>query len=130
LDAFEFVSGSQYEEHHAYICRKTGRVYFVADTLEDEELPDDLESDQYLEVPRKHDLDLGANVPLAFVRSERPDSLGTVREMFSHRGAYRRFKQWLHMTGTLDKWYAFEQSAAEEALRDWCDEADVPLTND
>jgi hypothetical protein len=33
----------------------------------------------------------------------------------------------LESYGMLDKWYAFEESAVEEALREWCQESGIQL---
>ncbi len=128
VDAVEFVSASSFVEGRAYICRKTGRIFWVSEDVKDEDAPDDIEdSDQYEEAPNRRDLDLGRSLPFAFARAELPGSLNEVRDMFGRKGAYARFKQLLHGTGMLNKWYAFEQSALEEALRDWCEAAGVPL---
>ena len=32
--------------------------------------------------------------------------------------------------GLLDEWYAFENSRHEQAIRDWCRENDLQLTDD
>ena len=42
--------------------------------------------------------------------------------MFSGRGAYGRFKDFLAARGLLEAWYAFEDERENEALRIWCDE--------
>ena len=131
--ACEFVSASDSDEPHAYICRKTGRIFFVSDGLDPEEddLPDDLEtSDQYQAAPHRRELDLGKPLALSFVRDELPGSRDKAREIFSRRGAYSRFKTLLRATGTLDKWYAYEQRAVEEALKEWCDDVDLPWVDD
>ena len=69
LDAFEFVSaGGGFGEHQAFLCRRTGKIFWRSelsdfDELEDE-LPDDIEDgEKYLEIPDKRELDLGK--PLA-----------------------------------------------------------------
>jgi len=132
LDACEFVSGSPYDELRAFVCTKTGRIYFVSDLLDDEieEVPEDLEtSDLYLAVPGRRDLDLGRRLALSFVRDELPGALDKAYDIFGRKGAYGRFKHLLQVNGALDKWYAFEQSAVEAALRDWCEDAGLPLTD-
>jgi hypothetical protein len=93
--AFEFVSmGSS--DNSAFLCKKTGRIYWtsesgVLDGLEEEELPDDLEeSDKYLAIPDKYELDLGKPLALAFAREFVPAYFDEVRQIFSKRGAYRR----------------------------------------
>lgn len=132
VDAFEFVSVSELEEHQAYICRKTGRIFFTAESLEleEEDLPEDLaDSDQYEPVPYRRELNLGSRLALAFVQQELPGALPKAREIFSRKGAYARFKRLLHETGALDSWYAFEQRAVEAALRAWCDDVGIPLSD-
>ena len=46
---------------------------------------------------------------------------------FRHRGAYARFKELLLSEGCLDKWYAYEAEATEQALRDWCRANEIQL---
>jgi hypothetical protein len=48
-----------------------------------------------------------------------PDHVGEVRNIFSGRGAYKRFPL-LARTGMVDRWHDFEAKATEQALRDWC----------
>jgi hypothetical protein len=62
LDALEFVSVGGLLNYQAYICLTTGTVHFLSDAFdpEEEELPDGFnESDDYVAVPTKRDLDLG-----------------------------------------------------------------------
>jgi hypothetical protein len=130
INAFEFVSVSDLDEHQAYICSKTGRIIFVSESVdleENTEFPDDPDLADYQVVPHRRDLDLGKRLALSFVAQELPGSLNKAREIFSRKGAYGRFKQLLHTTGTLDKWYAFEERATEEALIEWCDEVGLTL---
>jgi hypothetical protein len=121
--AFEFVSSGAPMEHRAYISMDTGAIYWVSElgSLE-EEPPDDLEeSDRYIEIPHKNDLDLGRDLALRFAEKELPDSYARVQDFFRHRGAYARFKDLLAAAGCLDKWYAFEAECTEQALKDWCE---------
>jgi hypothetical protein len=62
-------------------------------------------------------LDLGRELVSSFVRQELPEKWDAVRDMFRKRGAYGRFKDLLHSHGALEKWYEFEASATEQALR-------------
>lgn len=130
VDAFEFVSVSDLDEHQAYICKRTGRIIFVSegvDLEEDIELPDDPELADYLPVPHRRDLDLGRRLALSFVAEKLPGSFDKASEIFSRKGAYSRFKQLLRATGTLDNWHAFEARATELALEEWCVEVGVTL---
>ena len=131
LEAFEFVSAGPPMEHTAYVCLETGRFYYVSSELGflDEDAPEDLEdSDRYLAVPHKHDLDLGKRLALRFADEHLPRHYDAVRAQFSRKGAYSRFKRLLEDEGMLDRWYAFEEAAEEAALRDWCDEVGLHVT--
>jgi hypothetical protein len=129
VEAFDFVSVSEFEEHHAYICRKSGRIFFMSDDVEIEEnSPKDLDgSEQYEAVPHRRDLALGKRIALSFVEEELPASLPEATEIFSHKGAYGKFKRLLEVNGILDRWYAFEERAVAAALRKWCDEVGLTL---
>ncbi len=130
VEAFEFVSVSEFDEHQAYICTRTGRIIFVSDGVDLEEgveLPDDPEVPEYYVVPHRRDLDLGRRLALAFVANEIPQSLNEARDMFCRKGAYSRFKRLLQAHAVLEKWYAFEGRATEEALKEWCDEVGLTL---
>jgi hypothetical protein len=100
------------------------------DGLEEEELPDDLEeSDKYLAIPDKYELDLGKPLALAFAREFLPAYFDEVRHMFSKRGAYRRFRDFLLRRNALDQWYEFEERATDRALREWCEVNSITLAD-
>jgi hypothetical protein len=108
--AFDFVSFAAPMEHQAYVCLETGAIYWVSELNPiEEEVPDDLgESDRYVAIPHKNDLDLGSDLALRFAAAELPQQYSRVEDCFRHRGAYARFKELLAAEGCLDKWYAFE----------------------
>jgi hypothetical protein len=141
--AFEFVGGSSFGEHQAYLCKTSGRIYCHADSLDgpdelDElsddleggettasddmnKLPDDIEDEnKYLPIPDKPELDLGKSLALDFASEFLSKDVNDVRRMFSKRGAYANFKALLVRRKALDQWYDFEAKATEEALRAWC----------
>lgn len=127
-EALEFVSSGELVEHSAYVSLDTGRIYWVCED-QPEDVPDDLEtSDRYLEIPHKHDLDLGRSLVFRFVETRWPQRYERVQEMFHHRGAYRRFKELLDGEGRLDGWYAFEADATKQALKEWCEANGLQLT--
>ena len=130
IEAFEFVSFGGSSEHAAYISLDTGTIYWDTESG-DEELPDDLgDSDRYLAVPHKNDLDLGRDLALRFTAAELPNHCGSVEGFFRRAGAYARFKDLLEAQGRLDAWYLFEAVEAEVALKDWCREHQIPLIDD
>ena len=122
LEAFEFVSFGPAEEHHAYLCLETGKIYWHSELGDDsEELPEDIDdAEKYVAIPHKNDLDLGKNLAIDFVDEFLPDDVNDVARMFSRRGAYSTFKNLLERRGLLPRWYEYETAAQEKALREWC----------
>lgn len=131
-NAFEFVSSGSPSQHHAYINQDTGAIYWTSSVLTlDEEVPADLEtSSNYIEVPHKNSLKLGQSFALSFIDQELPHEYNFVASLFRKRGAYRRFKDMLQYQGLLEKWYAFEERASDEALLIWCEENHIQVVNE
>ncbi|MGA2484713.1 MAG: hypothetical protein ABSF49_01835 [Roseiarcus sp.] len=128
LTAFEFVSVGD-SDNSAYLCRETGEMlWHSAFGGEFDELPDDIDDGaKYLALPDPRDLDLGKPLVMRFADEELADRYDEVAQIFSRRGAYRRFRDLLTREGVLDKWYAFEAAAKEKALREWCAENGVAV---
>ena len=129
-DAFFFVSSAGYSMHSAFLCEDTGQIYYRSemggiDEIDDEEL--DLE--KCIEIPHKNDLGLGQNLVFEFVEMHLPDDYGRVQQMFRSPGAYGRFKDLLDSKGLLEAWYAFEKQREEQALRQWCTENEIELSD-
>jgi hypothetical protein len=130
LDTLMFLGAG--EGHEAYLCLDTGQIHLAGDDLtgEDWPVPDDLEtSDRYLPVPDKRELRLGRNLVLAFIDAEAPDDYDRVRDYFSRRGAYARFKDLLVHRDLLNRRYAYVHVAETEALRSWCARNDLVETD-
>lgn len=123
LEAFEFVSAGDMGEHQAFLCRQSGEVYLRSEICDDlDELPDDIEDgEKYVQLPDKRELELGKPLALDFARQFLADDFDEVRQIFSRRGAYAKFKDLLDRRGARDQWYDFEAKAVERALRMWCD---------
>jgi hypothetical protein len=131
LLAFEFVeSTGVLGEREAFVCRRTGKIYWRTDSsgldeLNDQlndELPDDIEDDEkYLAIPDKRELGLGKPLVLDFARQFLPDDFDEVRYMFSKRRAYQKFRALLTRRSVRERWYDFESKAKERALREWCE---------
>jgi hypothetical protein len=126
--AFMFVSMSPPHEHYAYLNKETGETYYISEIGDSDELPADLqENEKYISIPHKSDLGLGRNLVFDFVAANLPDEFERVRGIFSSKGAYARYKDFLEYKGQLEAWYEFENKATEKALRDWCKENDIEL---
>lgn len=123
--AFDFVSYAAPVEHQAYISLDTGKIYWISDAIDliEEEIPEDLEdSDRYLAIPHKNELDLGSSLAKRFAAQQLPARYDQVEGFFLQRGAYARFKELLEREGALECWYAFEADSVEKALKQWCAE--------
>ena len=130
LDALGFASFSGPFESRAFIDLETGSLHFISDGTElDEEIPEDIEdSNRYLAVPHKNDLDLGRRLAISFVEQFLPNEYDRVVGYFHKRGAYSRFKDLLEHRGVLEAWYKFETEATEQALKQWCQEHEIQLS--
>lgn len=125
-EAFEFANtGSSMGQFFAFICKRTGKIYYQTDFPDaiemNDEVPDDVnDEEKYVALPDKRDLELGRPLVLDFAHEFLPDDFDDVRDFFSRRGGYRKFKALLARRGAIDRWHAFEAKATEQALRDWC----------
>jgi len=131
-DALMFLSGSMYDAE-AWLSRSTGKIYIISELIDDEdqELPEDLyESDDYLILPTKRDLDLGTNLVFDFARDCMPEQYKKIQNIFRSSGAYRRFKDFLESSDKVQDWYDYENNATTQAIIQWCEsqgiELDVP----
>ena len=127
-DAFEFVSSGGYGDQAALLDKKTGAIYFQSEYGDFDEIPDEKwESDNTLEIPHKKSLDLGTHLVFRFVDEFMPDDYGRVQNIFSRRSAYAYYRDLLAERGILDKWYTYENSATQRAVREWCADEGVEL---
>ena len=127
--AFEFVSSGGMGENEAYLDRQSGKIYWHSEVADnDEELPDDIDDEKYILIPDKRELNLGKSLALDFAREFLADDYDEVRQIFSRRGAYRRYKELLVRRGALERWYDFSNKSEETALREWCAENGIELS--
>ena len=122
-EAFEFVSAASGGEHQAFLCKQSGKLYCHSELCDDLDiLPDDIEdTEKFIPIPDKKELDLGKPLALDFARQFLAGDFDGVRQFFSGRGAYAKFKNLLDRRCMLDQWYAFEAEAEESALKMWCE---------
>ncbi len=130
-DALMFTGAGDMGGHVAWVCRATGEVLWHSDDIDDfGPLPEDVDDAEcYVEVPDPHELGLGKPLALAFARAQLPACYEQVREIFSHRGAYARFKDLLDRHRSLDAWHQWEEEQTRQALRAWCAANDIRLVD-
>lgn len=123
VDALEWSSAVGPVDTAAYISRRTGKIYWEGEEgiLPDEPPSDVADESSYACVPHKRDLDLGHALVSDFAESQDPQMRDEVRDCFSRRGAYRRFKDLLDRRALLQAWYDHEQKAVERAIREWAE---------
>jgi hypothetical protein len=119
-DAFSFVSSNEYGMNRAVLCLDNGEIYYHSENGDLDELDEDeFDCDNFVVIPHKNDLDLGQRLVFDFAEEHLADDLDRVQQIFSRRGAYRRFKDFLEQKDLLQDWYDFESQREEEALREW-----------
>lgn len=130
-EAFAFVSMAPYGTHAAVLRLDTGKILYQSDMGDMDEFDEakDLDSAPCVEIPHKNDLDLGQKLVFEFVDKHLPDAYERVRSFFGRPGAYARFKDLLDEKGLLQAWYDFQDAREEQALRQWCADNDVPLSD-
>lgn len=122
VTAYEWVSAGEAAavECQAYVGRTTGKVHWVGEGDDEDEVPDDIDDETlYIAVPNKMDLDLGRDLVMRFVAEHLPSAYDTVQEHFRHKGAYGRYKSLLERNGKLDAWHQYQDAALENALCEW-----------
>ena len=103
--AFHFASAGDMYDSGAYICRKSGKIYYLSPDLDDEDdVPDNLaDGDLYAQIPGQRDLDLGKPLVLEFAARSLSDNYEKVASMFQRRGAYSNYREFLFECGKLDR---------------------------
>ena len=127
-DAFDYVGSQSYGMNEAYLSLDTGKIYYISNLGDSDDLPDDFEeSDRYIEIPHKNDLRLGRRLVDEFIGTAAPQLATNVSGIFRARGAYGRFKSLLERHGLIDKWFKFENERELNAIRAWCRENKIQL---
>ena len=127
-NAFLFASIGGMYENQAILCKETGKIYYISEMGDSDDLPDDVdESDKYIEIPHKNELNLGRNLVFQFVPEHIPEEIVNVENIFRKKGAYSRFKALLEQKGLLDQWHDYENSRQSETLRKWCKDNKIDI---
>jgi hypothetical protein len=128
--AYDFVSSSLYGDHSAVLRKDSGKILWQSESGDmDESSEEDWESYDSVEIPHKNDLNLGKRLVFDFVLTNLPNDFNHVRQIFRRRGAYGRFKEFVESKGLLQSWYDFEAEQKERALRQWCEDNGIELTD-
>ena len=128
-DAFFRANFGNLEEKTALICRDTGEILFYSEENElDEE--EDINWDASVEVPPKYELKLGKELAFSFAAQFMPEEEhDLVYTMFRQRGGFSTFKSFLDLKGMLEQWYDFEKERETSAIREWCKQNQIKLSD-
>ncbi len=131
-DAHSYVAMSHLGEARAGICKKTGKIFTCSDSFMDDDPEEEefWESENYVSIPDKYDLDLGNELAFEFVAANLPDQQAEVYRIFCKKGAYGRFKDLLSRHDCLEAWYAFEQAKTKEELTHWAEVNEIEIIFD
>ena len=133
------------EEHSAFLNRHTGELVTLSSeelsaAEEDDEIVDYPEwqqemiikarevisSDDYLPLPSKfdiHEYHIMEEFCCSIVDDEIREGL---LDKIRGRGAFRRFKDDIHMNGMEEEWYRFRQEELEKIAIDWFEANQIP----
>jgi len=126
--AFEYANFGD-GSNDAYLDRHTGEALYFSMLGDSDEEPDDFDdASRYVALPDSRDLGLGSRVAVDFASDVAPHLIDDVRDVFTRRGAFRRFKDMLDKHGLLESWYTYEAERERAALLLWCDENGIRYT--
>lgn len=133
------------DEHLAFLNRHTGELVTLSrEELSTAEEDDDIvdypewlqemilkareviSSEDYLPLPSKFDIH-EYNIMEKFCWSIADDKIRrALLDKIRGKGAFRRFKDAIHMNGREDEWYRFRQGELEKAAIEWLEANQIP----
>lgn len=129
-NAFLFVGSAPYGINSAYLNVETGEIFYQSEMAGITDAGDEnADWDHMIEIPHKKDLELGQSLVFEFVEVNLPNAYDRVRHMFRRKGAYSHFKEFLLSNDLLETWYRFEHEREQKALRSWCEENQIPVSD-
>jgi len=128
--AVMYVSVNGGMENDAYLNRDTGEIFYDAP---DGDLAEDLpeivaDKTKYVKIPNERDLGLGIPLRLDFIRKHAPDSYEEAFHISRRPKAYGRLRDLLERTGLIETWYKFQEEALHDALKQWCADNQLELS--
>jgi hypothetical protein len=137
------------EEHHAYLNKRTGELFTIADeeigiiesgdTMQDypdwqreaiRKTQEVLASPDFLELPSKFDIHEYAIIERYSSSREDSKLRQSLLDCIHGSGAFRRFKEAIHEYAIADDWYQFRHAALREIATEWLDANNISYTAD
>jgi len=135
-DAYEYVCIGSDGGASAHLNSESGKVLIVPSAIasdhdEIEAAEKQLETGEWIELPDKYELHLGKELVFRFAADNLSENdFMRVERIFSHRGAYGNWKDFLEDRDLLKKWYDFSNDAEIKALKEWLVAAAIPFADD
>lgn len=133
IEAVQFVSDGESYGNKAYLEKSSGKIYYYngfEQLPEYEELPEDILSNRFIEIPTLKELDLKHALIFDFARVKLPDFYDKIREIFNHKGAYKNYRRLLIKLDALEEWFKYENKITGERIQEWCRENDLQHFNE
>ena len=114
--------------NNAYLCKESGQIFYTSELGDSDELPEDIDdTEKYITIPHRNDLDLGKVLVFEFTSEYISEEMDRIYDFFRTSGAYSRYKDFLNEKGLLDKWYKFEDERQRTALKEWCQDNRIEI---
>ena len=94
--AYESSSMCFSDENAAYLCKKTGIIYYDSGASKDA-LPEDIDTNSScIRLPNKWDMDLGKLLVFSFIEEFMPSHMQEIYKTFRRKGSYSSYKLFLN----------------------------------
>ncbi|NQZ56315.1 MAG: hypothetical protein HRT88_02435 [Lentisphaeraceae bacterium] len=129
--AYDFTNFSSDLDIEVILNKKTGEEFYQgtdSDATEGETLAEeDFDDDVHVYLPSKRDIDLGSRLVFKFASERFESHYEDIRDIFSRKRAYSKFRTLLERNNKLEEWRQFEKEETEKSLRKWCKENEIEL---
>jgi hypothetical protein len=89
---------------------------------------DILETDHYLPLPDRFEIHEYQIMERFCLSIDDEDMRDDLCDAIHGRGAFRRFKDRMHVYGMAEEWYQYRDAALREIAIAWCEEHGIPYT--
>ena len=141
---------SQSDEGSSYLNSKTGKLEWVPEELiqaadSDEPLEDDgdwgpeeievakqvIQGDPaFIALPDRFEIDEWRMMERFTLSVDDPQASDALDRAIHGRGAFRCFKDTVHLLGLADQWYRFRDEQYKQIAVDWCEEHELEYEDD
>jgi hypothetical protein len=119
-EAFEFVCAGGGGEHQAFLCKQSGKLYCHSDLCDDLDiLPNDIDdTEKFLQIPDKKELDLGKPLALDFRPPIPARRLRRRSTIFQQKGRLRQIQGSVGSKGRARSVVRFRGESRGKSLED------------